>query len=63
MATTRSPALAAKEARDVKPFLTTLHGALYQEDCLAFLARMKSETVDCVFADPELPNGKVQKQH
>ncbi|MCC6159956.1 MAG: site-specific DNA-methyltransferase [Deltaproteobacteria bacterium] len=43
------------------PFLTTTHGALYDEDCLDLLAAMKEESVDCVFADPPFNLGKDYK--
>jgi len=45
----------------MKPFLTTLHGALYQIDCLELLGAMRSESVDCVFADPPFNLGKDYK--
>jgi len=37
---------------DEAPFFQTSHGALYDGDCIAFLKRIQSETVDTVFADP-----------
>lgn len=45
----------------MKPFLTTLHGVLYQTDCLELLGRLRSESVDCVFADPPFNLGKDYK--
>ena len=42
-----------------KPVLTTHYGALYNEDCLSFLERVKDESVDTVFADPPFNLGKV----
>ena len=35
-----------------EPVLETRRGALFNEDCVAFLGRVKSESVDTVFADP-----------
>jgi site-specific DNA-methyltransferase (adenine-specific) len=52
------PHLADQVLARITPFLTTLHGALFQADCLQVLAAMKSETVDCVFADPPFNLGK-----
>jgi site-specific DNA-methyltransferase (adenine-specific) len=34
------------------PFFETAHGALFDGDCLAFLSKVKAETIDTVFADP-----------
>jgi site-specific DNA-methyltransferase (adenine-specific) len=45
----------------MKPFLTTLHGVLYQVDCLELLGAMRSESIDCVFADPPFNLGKDYK--
>jgi site-specific DNA-methyltransferase (adenine-specific) len=39
--------------------LRTHHGALFNEDCLQFLARVADESVDTVFADPPFNLGKV----
>ena len=48
--------------RDSKaPILTTLKGALFAEDCLRVLAKMRSCTIDCVFADPPFNLGKDYK--
>lgn len=44
-----------------EPFLTTQYGALFSSDCLAILQELKSETVDCVFADPPFNLGKDYK--
>lgn len=41
------------------PTLQTHQGALYNEDCLAFLGRVQDESVDTVFADPPFNLGKV----
>ena len=35
-----------------EPLLTTPHGALWNQDCLVFLSRVRDESVDTVFADP-----------
>lgn len=40
------------------PYLTTQHGVLFSADCLEILEAMKSESVDCVFADPPFNLGK-----
>jgi site-specific DNA-methyltransferase (adenine-specific) len=45
----------------MKEYFTTNHGILYQEDCLVVLRMMKSETVDCIFADPPFNIGKDYK--
>jgi site-specific DNA-methyltransferase (adenine-specific) len=44
-----------------KPFLVTQHGLLYQTDCVELLARLRDETIDCVFADPPFNIGKDYK--
>ncbi len=44
-----------------RPFLTTRWGALFSADCLVILKQMKSEMVDCVFADPPFNLGKDYK--
>src|SRR5688572_24635089 len=44
-----------------KPFLTTRWGARFSADCLTILKQMKSEVVDCVFADPPFNLGKDYK--
>ena len=43
------------------PFLTTARGVLYSKDCLEVLGRMRSETIDTVFADPPFNIGKDYK--
>lgn len=45
----------------LKPYLTTPNGALYDRDCLDFMSRIKSESVDCIFADPPFNLGKDYK--
>lgn len=45
----------------MQPFLQTQHGVLFSADCLDFLGSLKSETVDCVFADPPFNLGKDYK--
>ncbi|MEW6352012.1 MAG: hypothetical protein AB1646_23425 [Thermodesulfobacteriota bacterium] len=40
------------------PYLTTTHGALFNGDYLEIMASMRSEVVDCVFADPPFNLGK-----
>ena len=43
------------------PYLTTLHGVLYQADCLELMGSLNSEIVDCIFADPPFNLGKDYK--
>jgi site-specific DNA-methyltransferase (adenine-specific) len=45
----------------MEPFLKTSHGALFAHDCLEMMAKMRSEIVDCVFADPPFNLGKDYK--
>lgn len=45
------------------PVFTTTHGALWNEDCLDFLSRVESESVDTVFADPPFNLGKIYGSH
>jgi len=42
-------------------FLTTSRGVLYQDDCLNLLPHVKSESIDCIFADPPFNLGKDYK--
>ena len=44
-----------------RPFLTTQYGVLFKSDCLDILRALKSEVVDCVFADPPFNLGKDYK--
>ena len=44
-----------------QPFMTTRSGALFAEDCMAFLKDMQSSCVDCIFADPPFNLGKDYK--
>ncbi len=41
-----------------KTFLTTSHGALFKSDSLQLMNQMRSETIDCIFADPPFNIGK-----
>jgi len=41
------------------PIFSTSRGALFQSDCLEFLPRVRSESVDTVFADPPFNLGKL----
>lgn len=50
-----------KTKLDPIPFLTTRSGVLFSADCLEILSIMKSEMVDCVFADPPFNLGKDYK--
>lgn len=45
----------------IRPYLTTSFGALYAMDCLEFMKNLKSEIVDCIFADPPFNLGKNYK--
>ena len=47
---TRPPSTATADL--ARPALTTTHGILFQADCLELLARIRSESIHCVFADP-----------
>lgn len=47
------------DASRAKLSLTTKHGALFNEDCLEFLRRVRDESVHAVFADPPFNLGKV----
>jgi site-specific DNA-methyltransferase (adenine-specific) len=42
----------------MKPYLTTRHGVLFCDDCLNVLRSLRSESVDCIFADPPFNLGK-----
>ncbi|HEY2478002.1 MAG TPA: site-specific DNA-methyltransferase [Solirubrobacterales bacterium] len=50
------------ETRDAEPILSTPNGALFNEDCVEFLSRVRDESVDTVFADPPFNLGKVYGQ-
>lgn len=43
------------------PFLSTSHGVLFDADCLEIMGHMRSEIIDCVFADPPFNLGKDYK--
>jgi site-specific DNA-methyltransferase (adenine-specific) len=43
------------------PFLTTHYGVLYDADCLETMRQLRSEIVDCIFADPPFNLGKDYK--
>jgi site-specific DNA-methyltransferase (adenine-specific) len=45
----------------MRPYLTTRYGVLFNIDCLKLLRALKSEIVDCVFADPPFNLGKDYK--
>ena len=44
-----------------QPFFTISHGVLYDIDCLHLLTRLRSNTIDTVFADPPFNIGKNYK--
>ena len=46
---------------DQRACFTTAHGALYQGDCLEYLAQLRSNCVDTIFADPPFNIGKNYK--
>lgn len=48
-----------KRPTAIKPALVTGRGLLYETDCLNLFAAVKSESIDCVFADPPFNLGKV----
>lgn len=43
---------ATQYVEGVTPFFESVHGALYDDDCLRVLERVKSDSIDTVFADP-----------
>jgi site-specific DNA-methyltransferase (adenine-specific) len=45
----------------MNPYLKTKHGVLFRDDCMKVLPAMKSENVDCIFADPPFNLGKDYK--
>ncbi len=47
--------------QSVRPYLTTRRGFLFADDCLKVLANIRSDSVDCVFADPPFNLGKDYK--
>ena len=50
--TSKNIKLISKIGLKTKPYLTTDLGILYNEDCLKLMSKMKSNTFDCIFADP-----------
>jgi site-specific DNA-methyltransferase (adenine-specific) len=44
-----------------KPFLTTRHGVLYQDDAINIMAAIQSNVIDTIFADPPFNLGKDYK--
>ncbi|MDX1966875.1 MAG: site-specific DNA-methyltransferase [Planctomycetaceae bacterium] len=42
----------------MKPYITTSLGALFDIDCIDFMASLRSDSVDCIFADPPFNLGK-----
>lgn len=42
----------------LRPALTTDHGLLYNTDCFDLFAALKSDSIDCIFADPPFNLGK-----
>jgi len=41
------------------PILSTNYGLLYQTDCMNLFSALKSDSLDCIFADPPFNLGKV----
>lgn len=48
-----------KSSSRIEPAFHTARGLLYQTDCLNLFAALKSDSIDCVFADPPFNLGKV----
>ena len=44
--------------KGLRPALTTNRGLLYNTDCFNLFAALKSESLDCIFADPKFNLGK-----
>ncbi|SMC06871.1 DNA methylase N-4/N-6 domain protein [Sulfobacillus thermosulfidooxidans DSM 9293] len=44
-----------------KPFLTTRHGVLYQDDAIDVMSAIQSNVIDTIFADPPFNLGKDYK--
>ena len=53
-----SPVKEKRKSLPVDPYFTTTYGVLFAEDCLRILRKIKSETIDTVFADPPFNLGK-----
>lgn len=47
-----------RESSQIPPVFKTTHGLLYNCDCLQLLRAIKSEKIDCIFADPPFNLGK-----
>jgi site-specific DNA-methyltransferase (adenine-specific) len=47
-----------QQSSRIPPFFKTTRGLLYNCDCLQLLRAIKSERIDCVFADPPFNLGK-----
>lgn len=47
-----------RESSRIPPVFKTTHGVLYNCDCLQLLRAIKSERINCVFADPPFNLGK-----
>jgi len=45
-------------SKDLNPVYYSRYGLLHHGDCLDLLARIKTETLDCIFADPPFNLGK-----
>jgi len=45
-------------AMSMKPYMTTSRGVLFHDDCMNVLVKIRSNTIDCVFADPPFNLGK-----
>lgn len=43
---------------DMEPIYKTARGSLFNDDCLNVLPQLKSESLDCIFADPPFNIGK-----
>jgi site-specific DNA-methyltransferase (adenine-specific) len=53
------PSLQLVATEPLAPAFYTPHGLLYQTDCLNLFKAIKSDSIDCVFADPPFNLGKI----
>lgn len=52
-----------KKYSDLKPFLTTSRGVLFNGDCMNTFRKLKDESIHCIFADPPFNLGKDYKNN
>jgi len=48
---------------ELKPFLTTSRGILFNNDCMEIFGKLKDNSVHCIFADPPFNLGKEYKNN